>query len=192
VRVLDAMGKDVVLIETVGVGQDEVEISRLAHTTAVVVVPGLGDDIQAIKAGILEIADVFAVNKGDREGADRTIRDLRSMLELSHSMRPPGGPQGFEIPIVKCTATENQGIAELWAAIDAHWEFLSSSGGRLERETLRARTELVEMLRERMLRAAVDRLAEQGARLDDLAVRIARREVDPYTVAEEAVSAARG
>ena len=191
-RVLDAMGKDVVLIETVGVGQDEVEISRLAHTTVVVVVPGLGDDIQAIKAGILEVADVFAVNKSDREGADRTVRDLRSMLELSHSMRREGAAQAFDIPIVKCTATQNEGVGDLWNAIDAHWEFLASGSGKLERETLRARTELVEILRERMLRAAVQTLSAEGARLDDLALRIARREVDPYTVADEAERAAAG
>jgi LAO/AO transport system kinase len=188
VRVLDAMGKDVVLIETVGVGQDEVEISRLAHTTVVVVVPGLGDDIQAIKAGILEIADVFAVNKSDREGADRTVRDLRSMLDLSHATRAAQSGEVFEIPIVKCVASENAGVDELWRAVDSHWDFLRAGSGLLERETLRARTELVELLRERMLRAAVERLAASGARLDDLARRIARREIDPYQVAEEAAA----
>jgi LAO/AO transport system kinase len=178
VRVLDAMGKDVVLIETVGVGQDEVEISRLAHTTVVVVVPGLGDDIQAIKAGILEVADLFCVNKADREGADRTVRDLRQMLELS--------AKDHEVAIVKCVATEGQGIAELWDAIQAHYSFLKSGPGLLQRETLRARSELLEILRERMLRAAVERLTAQGAHLDELALRIARREIDPYGVAEEA------
>ena len=99
-RVMDAMGKDVVLIETVGVGQDEIEVCRLAHTTCVVVVPGLGDDIQAIKAGILEVADLFAVNKSDREGADRTVRDLRSMLELSHAMLSAGDKAPFEVRIL--------------------------------------------------------------------------------------------
>src|SRR3989440_1484116 len=108
-RVLDAMGKDVILIETVGVGQDEVEICRLAHTTVVVVVPGLGDDIQAIKAGILEVADVFAVNKADREGADRTVRDLRSMLELSQSRGGPAGKDDSEVQIVKCVASRDEG-----------------------------------------------------------------------------------
>src|SRR4051812_7153999 len=101
-RVLDAMGKDVILIETVGVGQDEIEICRLAHTTVVVVVPGLGDDIQAIKAGILEVADLFAVNKADREGADRTVRDLRSMLELSQPKGGAAGKDDFEVQIIKC------------------------------------------------------------------------------------------
>jgi LAO/AO transport system kinase len=183
-RVLDAMGKDVILIETVGVGQDEVEICRLAHTTVVVVVPGLGDDIQAIKAGILEVADLFVVNKADREGADRTVRDLRSMLELSQAK---AGKDDFDIQILKCVASRDEGVKEVWGAIETHHRHLQQGGGLLERETLRARTELLEILRERLLREAVARLAQQGARLDDLALRIARREVDPYTVAEEAV-----
>jgi LAO/AO transport system kinase len=183
-RVLDAMGKEVVLIETVGVGQDEVEICRLAHTTVVVVVPGLGDDIQAIKAGILEVADVFAVNKSDREGADRTVRDLRSMLELNHAMGKDVG--GHEIAIIKSVASQGEGIEELWLAIDAHYQFLRKGPGLLQRETQRARSELVEVLRERLLRVALDRLAQQGAQLDDLALKIARRETDPYTVADEA------
>ena len=184
-RVLDAMGKDVVLIETVGVGQDEVEVCRLAHTTVVVVVPGLGDDIQAIKAGILEVADLFAVNKSDREGVDRTIRDLRSMLELNHVV---GKDAAHEIAIVKCVASRGEGIEELWSAVDAHYQFLKAGPGLLQRETQRARSELVEVLRERLLRVALDRLARQGAQLDDLALRIARRQTDPYTVADEAAS----
>src|SRR5207237_5267660 len=138
VRVLDAMGKDVVIVETVGVGQDEVEICRLAHTTVVVVVPGLGDDIQAIKAGILEVADLFCVNKADREGADRTVRDLRQMLELSTQER--------EMAIVKCVATQGEGTAELWKAIEDHYRFLKNGPGLLQRETQRARYELIEIL----------------------------------------------
>ena len=178
VRVLDAMGKDVVIVETVGVGQDEVELCRLAHTTVVVVMPGLGDDVQAIKAGILEVADLFCVNKADREGADRTVRDLRQMLELSATER--------EVAIVKCVASQGEGIGELWDAIEAHYRFLQGGPGLLQRETQRARFELIEILRDRMLRAAVERLTAQGAHLDELALRIARRDLDPYSVAEEA------
>jgi LAO/AO transport system kinase len=178
------MGKDVVLIETVGVGQDEVEVCRLAHTTVVVVVPGMGDDIQAIKAGILEVADLFAVNKSDREGADRTVRDLRSMLELNHVMGKDVG--GHEIAIVKCVASQNEGVDQVWEAVAAHYAFLRAGGGLLQRETLRARFELIEVLRERLLRVALLRLQSHGARLDDLALRIARRETDPYSVADEA------
>jgi len=183
-RVLDAMGKDVILIETVGVGQDEVEICRLAHTTVVVVVPGLGDDIQAIKAGILEVADLFAVNKSDREGADRTVRDLRSMLELNHALGKDAG--GHEIAIVKCVASQNEGVHEVWNAVAAHYKFLQSGPGLLQRETQRAKHELVEVLRDRLLKVAVERLTQNGARLDDLALRIARRQTDPYSVADEA------
>jgi len=172
-RVLDAMGKDVILIETVGVGQDEVEICRLAHTTVVVVVPGLGDDIQ----------DLFAVNKSDREGADRTVRDLRSMLELSHAI---GKEAGHEIAIVKCVASRNEGVAEVWSAIEAHYQFLKSGPGLVQRETQRAKNELVEVLRDRLLNVALQKLAQEGAHLDDLALRIARREIDPYSVADEA------
>jgi LAO/AO transport system kinase len=182
-RVLDAMGKEVVLIETVGVGQDEVEVCRLAHTTVVVVVPGLGDDIQAIKAGILEVADLFAVNKSDREGADRTVRDLRSMLELNHVM---GKEAGHPIGIVKCVASQGEGIDELWSEIDSHYQYLRSGPGLLQRETQRAKSELTEVLRERFLHLSLQKLAAQGERLDDLALRIARRETDPYTVADEA------
>jgi len=182
-RVLDAMGKDVILIETVGVGQDEIEVCRLAHTTVVVVVPGLGDDIQAIKAGILEVADLFAVNKSDREGADRTARDLRSMLELGHAI---GKNPGHEIAIVKCVASRNEGVTDVWNAIEAHHQFLKSGPGLMERETQRAKNELVEVLRDRLLTAALQKLAQEGAHLDDLALRIARREIDPYSVAEEA------
>ncbi len=185
-RVLDAMGKDVVLIETVGVGQDEVEVCRLAHTTCVVVVPGLGDDIQAIKAGILEVADLFAVNKSDREGADRTVRDLRSMLELNHAMLGAGDEAPYEIQIIKCVASQNEGITELWNAIAAHYQYLKTSGELLVREKQRAKSELLEILRERLMRVALAKLTQQGAQLDDLALRIARRETDPYTIADEA------
>jgi LAO/AO transport system kinase len=184
VRVLDAMGKDVILIETVGVGQDEVEVCRLAHTTVVVVVPGLGDDIQAIKAGILEVADLFAVNKSDREGSDRTVRDLRHMLELNHALLAADATPGWEIPIVKTIAANDEGTAALWDAIAAHHAFLAGGPELLRRETQRARTELVELLRERMLRAAVQKLATQVGELDALAARIARREIDPYGLAD--------
>ena len=186
VRVFDAMGKDVILIETVGVGQDEIEVCRLAHTTVVVVVPGLGDDIQAIKAGILEVADVFAVNKADREGAERTVRDLRHMLELNHAMLSHDAVVTWEIPILKTVAARDEGTAELWEAIAAHHKMLREGPGLLERETTRAKEELVRLLREKMLRAALQRLSQQGAELDQLAARIARREIDPYGVADAA------
>ena len=124
------------------------------------------------------MADLFCVNKADREGADRTVRDLRQMLELSATER--------EVAIVKCVASQGEGIGELWDAIEAHYRFLQGGPGLLQRETQRARFELIEILRDRMLRAAVERLTAQGAHLDELALRIARRDLDPYSVAEEA------
>jgi len=146
VSVMDAMGKDVILVETVGVGQDEIEIAELAHTVVVVAVPGMGDDVQAIKAGVLEIADVFAVNKADREGADRTVRDLQQMLELrrSSATRPdlshdaehhmhstsawdPHEPGYWEPPIVKTVATKDEGVDELLAAIERHRTHLEAT-----------------------------------------------------------------
>jgi LAO/AO transport system kinase len=203
VQVLDAMGKDVVLVETVGVGQDEIEIASLAHTVVVVTVPGMGDDVQAIKAGVLEVADVFAVNKADREGADRTVRDLQIMLELRrtvatrpapdhdalHRFReaeaPPPGPGDWEPPIVRTVAVKDQGIDELVAAVDRHRAHLEQTGQRRARETARARAGFVAVLRERLLAGALDRLEAEMGRLDAVAERIAAREADPYALAEE-------
>src|SRR5512138_2691925 len=133
VTVMDAMGKDVVLVETVGVGQDEIEVAELAHTVVVVAVPGMGDDVQAIKAGVLEIADVFAVNKADRDGADRTVRDLQTMLDLRRTVAgrpadhdaqhravcaegeppPPGPGQDWEPPVVRTVAVKDEGVGDL-------------------------------------------------------------------------------
>ena len=205
VQVLDAMGKDLIVVETVGVGQDEIEVASFAHTVVVVAVPGLGDDVQAIKAGVLEIADVFAVNKADREGADRTIRDLQMMLELRRTAgsRPPldhdaahrftrqGGdapppPQGeWEPPIVRTVALKGEGVAELAQAIEAHRAHLESTGGRRAREAARARAAFVTVLRERLLAGALERLEAEMGRLDAVAERIAAREADPYALAEE-------
>jgi len=201
-RVMDAMGKDVILVETVGVGQDEIDVASLAHTTVVVVVPGMGDDIQAIKAGILEVADVFTINKADREGADRTERELRSMIELRHVTMPmdhdrqhrftPGGPAmaraddyTWEPPIVRTVATRNTGFDQLAGAIDKHREHLEAHGGRLAREATRARAEFLAILRERLVASALERLGREQGELDELAARIARKETDPYALAED-------
>ncbi len=212
VQVMDAMGKDVVLVETVGVGQDEIEVATLAHTVVVVAVPGLGDDVQAIKAGVLEIADVFAVNKADRDGADRTVRDLQIMLELRHSVAappgnhdaqhrfvhgeaaapPPGPGADWEPPIVRTVAVKDEGIAELLAAIDRHRAHLDATGQRRARETARARAAFVTVLRERLLAGALDRLEAETGRLDAVAERIAAREADPYALADDLVARLRG
>ena len=188
-KVLDALGCDVVLIETVGVGQDEVEIAQMAHTTIVVTVPGLGDDVQAIKAGILEIADIFVVNKADREGADRTERDLRGMLELKRTHPVPGQPEPWEAPIVRTIAAQGDGVDTLMAAIDRHAKQLDQSGERTRREANRARTELLTRLQGRLMHRALESLTKAEGDLDTLALRMARREVDPYTLADRAFAA---
>jgi LAO/AO transport system kinase len=204
VQVLDAMGKDVVIVETVGVGQDEIEVASLAHTVVVVSVPGLGDDVQAIKAGVLEIADVFAVNKADREGADRTVRDLQMMLELRRSVTarprehdaahrfsgdgalvPDATALDWEPPIQRTVAVRNEGIAELARAIDAHRAHLEATGQKGAREAARARAAFVALLRERLLAGALERLEAEMGRLDAVAARIAAREADPYELADE-------
>ena len=204
VSVMDAMGKDVVIVETVGVGQDEIEVAALAHTVVVVAVPGLGDDVQAIKAGVLEIADVFAVNKADREGADRATRDLQQMLEMrrstatqpqlqhdaEHRMRAteawdPHDPAWWEPPIVKTVAVRDEGVAELALAIDRHRAHLDRTGQRRDREVARARASFLALLRERLLAGALARLAAEQGQLDEIASRIADRAADPFALADD-------
>ncbi len=205
IRVMDAMGQDVVIVETVGVGQDEIDIAQMAHTTIVVVVPGMGDDIQAIKAGILEVADLFVVNKADLDGADRTVRELRQMLELRHAVRavmdhdaahrmlnhgppvaaPAGPPEEWEPPILKVVAAKDQGIPELLGAVEQHHGWLDATGQRLKKEEARAGMQFVSLLRERLLRKALDTLAQEQGRLDEVSRRIAQRAEDPYALAEE-------
>ena len=187
-KVLDAMGFDHILIETVGVGQDEVEIAQLAHTTVVVTVPGLGDDVQAIKAGILEIADVFVVNKADREGADRTVRDLRGLLDLRRAHPEPGQPEPWEPPIVSCVAVQNGGIGELAGAIDRHWQQLEVSGDRVRREAARAKAELLNRLSGRLMPRAVAAIEAGEGPLDVVALSIARREQNLYDVVDRSLA----
>ncbi|MBX6378465.1 MAG: methylmalonyl Co-A mutase-associated GTPase MeaB [Clostridia bacterium] len=173
---MDAAGWDVILVETVGAGQSEVEVMRHVHTTVVVAVPGLGDEVQAIKAGILEIADVFVVNKADREGAERVVADLRLMLDLNPE-KPAWRP-----PIVKTVATSGEGVAELCAKLDEHRSYLESSGAMAARLRQQARERLREALVERLLTSVLER---PGAveRFEELAEAVARRQADPYTAA---------
>jgi LAO/AO transport system kinase len=204
VEVLDAMGKDVILVETVGVGQDEVEVAELAHSVVVVSVPGMGDEVQAIKAGVLEIADIFAVNKADREGADRTVKDLQMMLDLrrttatrsvpdhdaNHQMtrtatEDPHDPGWWEPPIVKTVATRDEGVVELAEAVELHRQHLERTGERKLREVARARSSFLTLLRDRLMQRALSRLAEEEGHLDELAARIADRSADPYQLADE-------
>jgi LAO/AO transport system kinase len=183
--VLDASGKDSILVETVGVGQDEIDIVRLADVTVVILVPGMGDDVQTIKAGIMEIADIFVINKSDREGADRVEREIRAMQSLA--MRK----DNWTPPIVKTVATEGKGIAELAATIADYEEFLQKQHLLLKRKISNWRERLVEMLRESLL----DRLLHERMRPDDLgrlATEVAEHRRDPYSLVEEIVSSFSG
>jgi LAO/AO transport system kinase len=178
VDILDAAGYDLVVIETVGVGQDEVDVVRAAHTTVVVSAPGLGDDIQAIKAGLLEIADVHAVSKGDRPEADKTVSDLKSMLGLGL----PAAGLRRSVPVVKTCAPKEEGIAELLAAIDAHRQYLISSGEYEQRcQAIRER---------RMLKAAEHVLHDEferhrEGRMAGLLAQLATARISPQAAARQ-------
>jgi len=182
VRVLDAAGFDVVLIETVGVGQSEVDIVRLADTVLVLLAPGAGDGVQAVKAGVLEIADVFVVNKADRDGAETTVRELKNMIALSR--RELRGRR-WRQPIVRTVAAQNQGAEEVLQALDEHRVWLESEGELASRRQIRARTE-VEAIALRELRS---RLADLGGgeALEMLTKRVIDRELDPFTAADELI-----
>jgi LAO/AO transport system kinase len=175
---LDAAGFERVMIETVGAGQSEVDIAQLAQTTLVVEAPGLGDDVQAIKAGILEIADVLVVNKADRPGAEATVRALRGMLGLAHPA--PGAP---ETPICETVATAGKGIAGLAEAIEAHRAFLEGSGQGEARRQARARRQIEAALRERLYEAFVHQAGNHD-KIGAAVEAVLRREADPYSAAE--------
>ncbi len=185
INVLDAMGKDFILVETVGVGQDEVDIVHAAHTTIVVTVPGMGDDIQAIKAGILEIGDLFVVNKADREGADRTYQDLLTMIDLRQT---EASSDGWRPQVFKTEAQKNIGVPELMAAIFAHREFLHRDGGRYLAQIMapRLRQELLDLVLQGIKDTILPRLLADIS-LDQVLQDIANRKTDPYTVSDEIV-----
>ncbi len=178
VAILDAAGFDKVIVETVGVGQDEVEIVKTADVSVVVLVPGMGDDIQAIKAGIMEIGDVFVINKADREGVLRTQKELESLLSLAHR------PDMWMPPIVPTVATESKGIEDLAAAIESYREFeQENKDSSLVRREAIARWRLVELLQERLLEQVMSRSGMKED-LDKMAADIARKTIDPYTAVE--------
>ena len=174
-RVLDAAGYDVVLLETVGVGQSEVDVAGLADTTVVLLAPGAGDGIQAAKAGILEVGDVFVVNKADRDGADQVVRDLRGMVALTD--RAPGG---WRPPIVKTVAVKREGLDEVVAALEKHRGWMSANGELQRRRTARARAEIEAIA----LMALRSRSVRGHTGLDDLAVAVVAGTSDPYTAAD--------
>jgi LAO/AO transport system kinase len=180
--VLDAAGKDVILIETVGVGQDEIDIVRTADISLVTIVPGAGDEVQALKAGIMEIADIFVVNKADREGADRTVASIEALLGLQTF---PAG--AWRPPIVKTEATAGRGVAELLETIERFRA--QGSGSSRERRVARAEWRLRELLAQRLLQHVEQRVLDQGE-LQRTLQRIAAREIDPYTAVDGIVSRA--
>jgi LAO/AO transport system kinase len=175
--VLDAAGKDIVLIETVGVGQDEVDIVRTADVSIVTLVPGAGDDVQALKAGIMEIADIFVVNKADRDGADRTVASVEAMLSLESF---DGGR--WRPPIVRTEATTGKGVPELAAAIEQFRAHTASSLG--ERRRARAEFRVRELLAHRFVQHVLERVLKPGE-FEQMLDRIASRESDPYTVVDD-------
>jgi LAO/AO transport system kinase len=185
IDVLDAMGKDYILVETVGVGQDEVDVVKSAQTTIIVVIPGMGDDIQAIKAGILEVGDIFAINKADREGADKTLNELRQMISMGHQKYKEGK---WTPPILKVEAVFDRGVVELLEAIEKHRAYLMSSGGdqHLVRRTLRIREELAEMVKNRLVQEVLDQLIESGD-FERAVEAILAGDMDPYTASDNLV-----
>ena len=182
-RVLDAAGCDVILVETVGVGQSEVEVAGLADTTIVLLAPVMGDGIQAAKAGILEIGDLFVVNKADRDGADATVRDLRHMISLGDRTEPGR----WRPPVVKTVSARGEGLDEVMDAVDKHVEWLSSSGALRERRLARAGHE-IEAIAMAALRSRIARLRHDES-LDRLATEVVEGRSDPYAAADQVVAA---
>ena len=174
IRILDAAGKDVIFVETVGVGQAEVQVASAADTTLVVVAPGWGDSIQVSKAGILEIADVFVVNKADREGAAEAVKDLEVMIKMGSGLE-------WRPPVVRASATTGEGIDDLWEAVQSHRKHLDASGGLEERRRQRLAEELEDMVALRLRRRVASLLEGE---LSGLAEEVASRRIDPYEAAD--------
>lgn len=177
IKVMDIFGCDYIFVETVGVGQSEIDIVKVADTVLMVMVPGLGDDIQAIKAGIMEIGDVFAVNKSDREGADKTATEIELMLDLN-------GNTEYRPPVKNIIAKDNKGIEELWEAIEKHHEYMVSSGNFIKRRQKAIETEILEIFKQNLL-DKIEKLEKKGEYLSDLTKKVFNKQIDPYTAALE-------
>lgn len=180
VTVLDAAGKNPILVETVGVGQDEIEIVKLADVSIVILVPGMGDDVQALKAGIMEIGDIFVINKCDRPGVEKMERSVLAMLSLAQRA------DGWIPPIVKTIATEGQGTEELIEAIETCGQFFQNSGLRLQRKREAARQRLLTLLEERLVNTALQEVFPDGE-LNGVIDKIAEREQDPYSLVDQVI-----
>ncbi|MBP8646004.1 MAG: methylmalonyl Co-A mutase-associated GTPase MeaB [Syntrophobacteraceae bacterium] len=183
VKVLDAAGKDVIIIETVGVGQDEVDIVGIADTVCLVLVPGLGDAIQSMKAGVMEIADIYVVNKADHPGADQLYAEVLARVEQDQHIKP----MGWTPPVIKTVAVEDLGVDELLQAIDRHRQYLEESGQYLEKRKERTRRETLRMVHNELFRIVRQRLQDSG-RLDRLVEDILDRKRDPYSTMREIVN----
>jgi LAO/AO transport system kinase len=190
IDVLDAMGKDYVIVETVGVGQDEVDVVKSAHTTVIVVIPGMGDDIQAIKAGILETGDIFLINKADREGSDKTMSDLRLMTDMDKK-KYEGGK--WKPPILKVQAVFDTGIREFLEEIEKHRQYLieTSDGLQFRRKRNRVQDELTEMVKNRLIEEVLENLTETGE-FDRAVDSIVEGKLDPYSACDNLVLPALG
>jgi LAO/AO transport system kinase len=180
VTVLDACGKDLVLVETVGAGQDEVEIAETAHTTIVISIPGAGDDMQAIKAGILEIADILVVNKADLPTAESVYKQLHIFMDLARH-------EGWEVPIIKTVAQKGDGVQKLLEAIDSHRAYLETSGRLEQMRRQRARRQLLAVTQAELL-ARLLTSAESNGRLEELIEEVSSRRLDPHTAARRLIS----
>jgi LAO/AO transport system kinase len=182
IDVLDAMGKEIILVETVGVGQDEVDIVTTAHTTIIVLIPGMGDDIQAIKAGILEVADIFVINKAEREGVSKTMNELQAMLEMS---TPADGKGAWQPPIVATEAIKNQGVSELLSNIEVHKTFLFDHAATYLRQHLRKKAfrELVDTIKESVVAEMIDEL-ERSEQFEKMIDDLVEKRTDPLSLCE--------
>jgi LAO/AO transport system kinase len=183
IDVLDAMGKNYIIVETVGVGQDEIDIVQSAHTTIIVLIPGMGDDVQALKAGILEVGDIFVVNKADREGAERTVNDIRLMIEMDEKRYK----DGWKPPILTTQAVFDKGIKEMLDEIEKHRAFVTSCP---ERQSMlkyeKVRNDLSEMIKDKVVHEVLDDIVHSGEFEEALQL-ILKREIDPYTACDNIV-----
>ncbi|ROR03118.1 methylmalonyl Co-A mutase-associated GTPase MeaB [Desulfosoma caldarium] len=183
VKVLDAFGKDIIVIETVGVGQDEVDIIRLADTTCLVLVPGLGDTIQSMKAGVMEIADIFIINKADRPGTDQLYTEVTSRVEQDAHIKE----RAWTPPVVRTVAVEDQGIDDLLQAVNAHRQFLKASGALEEKRRQRTRDETLRMIHAEVFRRLYERLTANG-QLDALVEAIVEKRESPYRAMQDVLA----
>jgi len=176
VKVLDIFGMDYIFIETVGVGQSEIDIVKLADTIIMVMVPGLGDDIQAIKAGIMEIGDIFAVNKSDRDDAERTAAEIEAMLDFNRN-------EEYRPPVLNIIARDNKGIEKLLELIEKHWEYENKSGSYRHKKLNRLRTEIMDIFRDEVMKTLYS-ISENTNIINELAQKVMNKQMDPYSAAD--------